>query len=502
MRRVGVFLAIIVALFFDASSHALNPGVIDPSVELDASKWVLVSSLFTKRGEVFVELYNNTNKPVDLTGMKVRFITATSESDVALPSGWLLGGSYLVISENGLVAGVLSFPVLSLPSSEAIKSVQVIDSGAAIISEVTNFPTDIGAKWYQRKSSGLSGTFTNDFSAATTSTKLRHTPLYQLPANPPLLRIVEIYPHASNCSPVDISLLCGDYIKLHNPTNQIATTGDYRLRSDSSSSESSNAFHLDVYDNVPPDGYLTVSLRDDGDKLSLTDDGGWIWLEDAEGVVRYEETVVSYPSAGSSTKIGSAWALTDSDVWEWTSQPMPDQKNTFPSPIPGLGGGVLGELADCPQGKYRNPETNRCRNIEDAIATLAACAEGQSRNPETNRCRSTATTASAVLTPCAAGQERNPETNRCKSVAGANILSACPAGQERNPSTNRCRKSVLAAALTPANIAPITQATTSNQLILTLLGIAGAGAVGYGIYEWRSELASVARKVYSRVGKK
>lgn len=500
MRRAGIFLAGVLTLFLSAPLHALSPGVIDPTVELDATKSMLISSLYAKRGESFAEVYNNTERPIDLAGWRLRFITATSESDVLLPSGWLLPDTFISLSENGVVPGILSFPVLSLPVAEAITNVQVIDNNDQLVSAIAIFPADITAKWYQRKSTGVSGTFTSDFSAATTSTKLRHTPLYAPPTIGPLLRVVEIYPRASDCNPTDTSVLCGDYIKLYNPSNQTAFTSSYRLRSDSSTSESSNAFHLDAYDDVAPGGYLTVSFRDDGDKLSLTDSGGWIWLEDAEGVNRYEETVVTYPSAGSDSKIGYAWALTSDDTWQWSSTPSPGVANSFPLLEPGMGAGVLGELSDCPTGKYRNPETNRCRNIEEAIATLVTCPEGQTRNPMTNRCRSSSI-ASTTLTPCDVGQERNPATNRCRSITGSTGLTPCPTGQSRNSETNRCRKTILSAALSPAAIDPVKQ-QTYNPFVMTLLGAVGVGAVGYGIYEWRSEILGSLRKATARVGKK
>lgn len=501
MRVVGIFLAGVVATLFSVPSQALSPNVIDPTVEPDALKSVLVSSLYTKRGETFTELYNNTERPIDVTGWRLRFITATSESDVLLPSGWLVADTFISLSEDGLVSGVLSFPTLGISPTEPITTLRVIDENDLPVSEVTGFPIDITTKWYQRKSTGLSGTFTNDFSAATASTKLRYTPLYLPPTDPPLLRVVEIYPRASNCSPTDVSILCSDYIKLHNPSTQTAHTSAFRLRTDSSTSESSNAFHLDAYDDVAPGSYLTVSLRDDGDRLSLTDSGGWVWLEDAAGTVRYEETVVSYPSAGSDSKIGHAWALMADPNWQWTSLPTPDAANTFPLSVPGMGAGVLGDAADCPAGKYRNPDTNRCRNIEEAIATLVACPEGQIRNPETNRCRSSGSAVSAVLAPCDPGQERNPLTNRCRSAVASEGLSSCPVGQARNPETNRCRKTLLATALSPAAIDPVKQ-QTSNPFVMTLLGAVGVGAIGYGIYEWRSEITGSLRRVMARVSKK
>jgi hypothetical protein len=70
----------------------------------------------------------------------------------------------------------------------------------------------------------------------------------------------------------------------------------------------------------------------------------------------------------------------------------------------------------------------------------ADCGEGRYRNPETNRCKKVETEAAKTLTPCAVGYERNPETNRCKKVAVASGLVPCAEGYERNPETNRCRK--------------------------------------------------------------
>jgi len=49
-------------------------------------------------------------------------------------------------------------------------------------------------------------------------------------------------------------------------------------------------------------------------------------------------------------------------------------------------GSTAGGLPDCGPGRYRNPETNRCRQIPTE-PELRPCAEGYERNPETNRCR-------------------------------------------------------------------------------------------------------------------
>ncbi len=59
----------------------------------------------------------------------------------------------------------------------------------------------------------------------------------------------------------------------------------------------------------------------------------------------------------------------------------------------------------CPEGKERNPETNRCRKIVQAKADHAK-ADHKSIKP----------TLKKVLKPCPEGKERNPETNRCRKI--------------------------------------------------------------------------------------
>ena len=71
----------------------------------------------------------------------------------------------------------------------------------------------------------------------------------------------------------------------------------------------------------------------------------------------------------------------------------------------------------CPEGKYLNILTGRCKNIP-ATTTAAACKEGYYRNALTGRCKKIAT-ATAQKT-CAEGYELNPETNRCRKIRAKN----------------------------------------------------------------------------------
>ena len=107
---------------------------------------------------------------------------------------------------------------------------------------------------------------------------------------------------------------------------------------------------------------------------------------------------------------GMAYARTGKG-WVWTTTPQPDRANLITLPVV--------SVIECPAGKYRNPDTGRCRTVEEAVNELATCPEGQARSTETNRCRSLATLAKATLTACGEGQERNPLTGRCRSIASA-----------------------------------------------------------------------------------
>lgn len=170
-------------------------------------------------------------------------------------------------------------------------------------------------------------------------------------------------------------------------------------------------------------------------------------------------------------------------AWQQGALPTPGQPNAMPAVV--VSEAVTSEetVAPCAAGKYRNPETNRCRSIETGSGPVA-CQAGQVRNPETNRCRN-AVTAAANTTACASGQSRNPETNRCKkdTVATA-TTSACKPGQARNPETNRCRK-VLAA---KSSTSPGDSSSSKKPVSYAVIGIVAAIGVAYGLWEYRGQL--------------
>ena len=127
-------------------------------------------------------------------------------------------------------------------------------------------------------------------------------------------------------------------------------------------------------------------------------------LIDADGEVVDSLTYTSGQKKGVSLALNGTRA-DGSEIWVQTYNPTPGAENTYQ------------QFKTCPAGKVINLDTGNCVNETSMVPTLAACPEGKYRNPLTNRCKSYATTASAELKPCAEGYERNPATNRCRKVA-------------------------------------------------------------------------------------
>lgn len=148
----------------------------------------------------------------------------------------------------------------------------------------------------------------------------------------------------------------------------------------------------------------------------------------------------------------------------------------------------------CPEGKFLNPKTNRCKNIHTIsetstgktittydpetgeATTIKICNEGYYLNEETNRCNKvkesdessstsskssnpSSSSSSSSTKTCPEGKFLNPQTNRCKNIqtisesttgktvttynpetGEATTEKICNEGYELNPETNRCNK--------------------------------------------------------------
>lgn len=439
----------------------------------------------------FFELFNQSNSIINLTQFSIWDVENSRAARLKGPdAGYMRPDTHVVVSVSGYINDS-TYSLDSWTGSEetpiGLKPIKTISIRREGYNQTTTTLGDYGVVRVRNliASGYSSATSVQAYGDGSWRPKdsegrvvLYDDGVYVVPEAPRGLLINEVYSYASSCSPLESSVLCGDFIELYNDSLEAIVLDDLVLRTDSNSSgrTSSNTFTL--AGELLPYDFLLISLTDSGGRLSLTNSGGYVWVEDAWGLRSYSETLQPYPSASSSQQ-GYAYAIDDELYWHWTTTPTPGQANVITTPV--------SIVAACPEGKYRNPETGRCRNIEDAVNELAACAEGYERNPLTNRCRKISST--STLTPCLEGYERNPATNRCRSIAGVVAgLMPCDEGYERNPSTNRCRKVVTSEVpAAPFAVEPYEQPVQAWQWWVG--GTIAAGVAGYAIWEWRKEIS-------------
>jgi hypothetical protein len=505
-RTILALLSLLVTCAISTiTTHAQVIGTVveppPPTPILAASQIIITASATGSSGPLFVQLYNNSDSVQDLHGWRLVYIANSADAEYELTLAtfdvWLRPRGYAVIAAEGAVTGADS--TYALPVDIAMQIAQLPTRAFRLeapvdaqISPVVLAPTAVAPQWQERNKSSTTGKYLETYTVKTGSAQLVGGGLYVPLDDTAGLQIVEILANARSCSPLETALDCGDYVKLYNSSTLPIELSDYRLRTDSGGSKSSSSNTFSLHGQLAAGAYLTVRLKDNKEPLSITNDGGYVWIEDTYGVQVYEP-VVSYPDTTS--KQGQSWALdAQSATWKYM-QPAPDTPNYWPPPEPVvLAANVTtvasNNLEDCGPGRERNQETNRCRTIVTAgPLSLTPCGPGQERNPETNRCRNVAVAATALIA-CGPGQERNPETNRCRSIltAASTTLSPCPVGQERNPETNRCRK---VATPTTANVATITDVESIEQPSTASWLVAGGAVVAagaYAIYEWRVDI--------------
>lgn len=504
LKRFGRFLCLwLLAVFFIASSSIATVSAAAPTTITvgqtpppSSAPNVIITSIVGNALPSYIELYNQASAPVNMAGWNVDIVIhddatggcADTDATIALPTSWLLSKKYVTLENTSSPqSGSLAAPffldpvVLADCVAPKLAAVSIIDGTQATEQSVTipasewSSTTLLVAQHKQRSNSpsstrAVTGVFDTDYKFVTGAVTLNSDPLYLPPADSAGLQILEILPNVRSCSPTETDPTCTDYVKLFNPTTLPINLALYRLRVGAKGAGESvtNTFtwnqSLDPANSeliLPPGQYFMLTLRNDGQPLSITDSGNYVWLEDAYGTIIYGP-VVQYPDASSSTKVGRAWAF-DGSAWRWTTAPQPDAANYFPAIIPlPNDGSSIDILEPCAADQYRNPATNRCKSI--VVATSS-------------------------LTPCAANQERNPDTNRCRSVIAASAtLTPCQSGWERNPATNRCRKTVAAVAgAATVAVKDVTAPSIDNTGWFVALLVIGL-AVAYAVYEWRQDI--------------
>jgi hypothetical protein len=321
-----------------------------------------------------------------------------------------------------------------------------------------------------------------------------------IPLEDRVISITEIYANAPGS---DDGL---EFIELYNPNPDAVNIRDYRLQ---------------IGPNFTTEFMFADELIQSGEYKAFTDADTGITLPNSTGVVirliAPNGNMVSATEAYNDAQDDESWSIIDTK-WTATNQITPDLANK-PFLAASVGGADDNEeaLEACPAGKFRNPDTNRCKTIE-STSGLTACRSDQFRNPQTNRCNNLASTArsltpcranqfrnpdtnrcnnsssaSSSLTPCKPGQTRNPETNRCRTTGSeASDLKPCNEGQERNPETNRCRNAAVLGSSDSSTLASsvtdIAAQSTPGAVNWPIIVGALTATIGYMLYEWRREL--------------
>lgn len=512
-----LFLALIVAIgMYTPSARALEADETPDFYWQQTGPLQVSAYQFSADGELGVmEVYNNSDRLIDISDWefkidfrvqgldsKNKIIDDHAESKtleiVKKADGKIRPRSHVVVNGSLGIKGAsmegIGWNYLEI-DPEAIRNtvsgtLNVIPKDESI--KTDTYKINIDNIFYKRSKNNSS--YGTTFSPA--EAKVYDDGLYELPVTP-MVEIVEINAYGSDCAPEDTREGCGDFIKLHI-TGPIDNLGDYVVRTDSNSASrvATNTFSLA---NAEENGeFLTIRFDDSGKLMNLTNSGGYVWIEDIYEGYRYGSSV--FYESFTADKKGWSYIENSNGEWVWTTVARPGQENLWRLPEE--------KQAACPVGKYLSPETGRCRTVEEAVNALATCPEGQERNPATNRCRRVLSATTTALEPCKEGYERNPLTNRCRSIASAVAeLIPCDEGYERNPATNRCRKSTNLLASIAKSDSPNPQAIKGNDTpwslwTWALVSVGATGAIGYGVYEWRSEIGQFGRKIAARFAKK
>lgn len=465
----------------------------------------------------FIEIYNQTDEPIDVTGWQLEYFSAARTDTLDLGSqptrtliileGELDGHGYALFSYAGYLDEADGyFGEGSTLSSELLAGsgghIRLTDTESTVIDAVgwgtakspetkaiAKPPLGYSA---ERRPHTEDETLLVDTDDNATDFRHNETPT---PTGGSIIELAVPEPEeVPDCDGAAITELLpnpvgtdgGDeFIELYNPTEDPIFLESCILETTASAKK----YQFLIASFLPAKSYVAF-YGSETDLMLANAAGGTVLLTGTD-----TEYSVSYPK---DMKSGYSWSLVDG-VWLATDRPTPNASN-LPS-LPVQAEQTEEELETqpepCPAGKFRNPETNRCKNIQSVAASLTPCSAGQVRNPETNRCRNIASLVSALV-PCRPGQARNPETNRCRNVLGATSQPAvCKEGQERNPETNRCRK-IAAVAVASPSVGSSEASETPQRLNYMFLAAASSVVIGYGLFEYRRDVGNLMARLKVR----
>ena len=477
------------------------PKIDNPDGRIEENAPILISKI--SQDKKYVEIYNPTNRNVNLAGWKIEYYTGSGVETVGkiFKDEVILANEFLVLSNDKMLAGAIKFDNnLGLAQNDGSVVLSRSDGSVADTvgwgnnSKSAGSPIKGGVKIVWRcfideniiDSKFLSGKNLNNQEVEPYSRPNCKTPDSKSESSKELnkcegLKLSEI---ASNVDEQFIEII-------NSGEKTVITTGCKLTVSDSGVRENIGDIELN------PGEFLTIKIKNTNLKLPKTK--GKVYLLDEAGS---EIDIAGYNNIPK----GASWSLVD-DEWTRTFAITEGAANVFkeyPDCQNGYERNALGRCvkiaippveSPCSVGQYRHPETRRCRKIE-AAKTITPCKDGYYRSEETGRCRSIASAAAKTLKPCPEGQFRNSATGRCKKIASTDdIAKECPEGFERNPQTKRCRKIKSANMPTVGSAAAEVKQVAGATWGWWVFGGVSLLAVGYGVWQWRWEISQFVRKI-------
>lgn len=467
----GLLLFIGTVLLSVTPIHAASPAIVISEVAVES----------LSLSHEFIEIYNNSPQDISLDGwsIQIRSASGSLSRTVSLVKS-LQPNQYALVASTAHpslcpVSDFTCFAAVMTPTGGTVQIIndtnQVVDTlgwGTAVFGEGTIAP----APWLtvlslQRKSSTtntLQDTDSNssDFIAAEQSP--RHGGLYIPAVTPP----TDTSPPPTLPTPACAELQITEIVP--NPSGDDGGHEFVELYNDSTTPISLVGCSLKVGSNsMPLSGLIEPGYHVYYGLTLPNSSGGTVELTDGTAVLQS----ITYPA---NMKDDESYGIVDGQ-WFGGLVASPWGINTLPI-ISVASANEAETPVSCLPGKYRNPETNRCRNIETP-SSLTPCRIDQVRSPETNRCRSASST--TTQTPCKPDEVRSQDTNRCRKVASASTRTPCKPGQERSPETNRCRKVAILKSKDPIR----TPANTARPISFYALGIMALLAFAYALYEYR-----------------
>ena len=296
---------------------------------------VVVSAFKTdpKYGYAAIELYNTSDEFFDLGQMSLELRYATAEADFVCNAklrDYLRPKSYLTLYNPNLSHADDALPLVGcpVPNSDTLydKEINVYQAGQ-LAEAVRINNTDLGKYQndiWERKGwskSYRTGVFKTDFRKRATGNMIS-SDLYRLPSTP-TLQILEILPNPADCATADPNLACYSYVKVKNVGQSPIDLSLYRLRSGNQAVSDSTNNLSKLSGTALPGKIFVIS----GKALHLDKASGTVWLQDANGVVDYNNDVAPYEKADSAGNEGRSWAYdAKTATWRWATA-EPDRKS-------------------------------------------------------------------------------------------------------------------------------------------------------------------------------